>query len=95
MSLRCQICASDCDQTFAIKSPRGGLLDVCRTCKGLSPLQQYNILYQRHEDIIARARMEFNVAFRMNDVANVKRFKKVIDEVTKSRDTLYKPEEAA
>lgn len=92
MKLHCQVCAADCDQTFAVSNGHN-LMSVCRNCKGLTPLQMYDVLQRRCDEMADNCRAMANESHRTGDQAGFKEAQETLEYVLKTKREMWKPGE--
>lgn len=90
--MNCQICAKKVEQIFIVKGGRV-ILNLCRDCKPLKPIEHYNILIGRLDAMIAETRLLNNEAYRAGDKDAMEQFKEAIEDCEKTKRGLFKPKE--
>jgi ribosome-binding protein aMBF1 (putative translation factor) len=89
--MNCQVCGNETDALFLIGVGNGGMINVCRACKKLTPIERYNNLIRRHDEVLERARVEYGLCYRNQDRKAMDKMQSVIDRMEKSKRELWKP----
>src|SRR5688572_30549027 len=89
--MKCKICTQQTDQLFLVSNGRT-MINVCRECKKLTPLQMYEVLQGRCDELLTQAKANFSEAYLKRDFAGMTQSREDIEFVEQTKREMWRPE---